>query len=101
MVKPIGTKRKLIAKRDELKNYTLKEIPRKVESASANGWQKNREPMPSDNESYQTDDELGSEIIWEDDVPLSQYQDFDNNYEVYIYTLISIVVMQLKFEFTH
>ena len=89
MVKPIGTRRKLIAKRDELKNSTLKEISRKVESDSSNDWQRNdteREPMLSDNDCYHTDDEPGSEIIWEDDVEfsLSRYQDIDNNYEVYI-----------------
>lgn len=87
MVKPIGTRRRLIAKRDELKNSTLKEISRKVESGSANGQQRtntDRESVPSENDCYHTDDEPGSEIIWEDDVEfsLSQYQDVDNNYEV-------------------
>lgn len=90
IVKPIGTRRKLIAKRDELKNSTLKEVSRKENSELANEWQKNnteREPMPSDNDCYHTDidDGPGSEIIWEDDfVPLSQYQDIDKSYEVYI-----------------
>ena len=85
MVKPIGARRKLIAKRNELKNSTLKQIP---ESASASGWQKNNtetESIPSDNEGYQAD---GSEIVWEDDdaeFSLSQYQDIDYNYEVRIY----------------
>lgn len=102
MVKPIGTRRKLIAKRDELKNSTLKEISRKVESDSANGWQKDnneREPIPSD--SYHTDDEPGSEIIWEDDVefPLSQYQDIDNDYEVYIYKHCGNATVFFGFEF--
>jgi len=65
----------------------LKQIPKKVKSASANNWRKNnsdREPIPSDNDGYQADDEPGSEIVWEDDVefPFSQYQDHDYNYEV-------------------
>ena len=79
MVKPIGTRRKLIAKRDELKNSTLKQI----------GWQKNDtegESIPSVNEGYQADDEPGPEIYWEDDeeFSLSQYayEDTDYNYEV-------------------
>ena len=88
IVKPIGTRRKLIAKRDELKNS--KRISRKENSELANEWQKNnteKEPTPSDNDCYHTDidDGPGSEIIWEDDFALSQYQDIDKSYEVAIY----------------